>query len=88
MVAKSWSRLADLPAERVNQTQPCDLARLVVEVDQQFGEPRRVVPDVKPPDQRGAFGIGSLEHLEKLAGSRWAKCSDDSFPQVIHSRES
>jgi hypothetical protein len=36
------------------------------------------------PDGR-PVGVRPLEHLQELGGSRWPKCSDDSFPQVIHS---
>jgi hypothetical protein len=55
-------------SKRVHEPQPCDLTHVVLDVDQELGEPPRIVPGVQPTDQRCPVGGRPLEHVEELAG--------------------
>jgi hypothetical protein len=59
LVRRSW--VADLTPEVVHQPEPRHLPHLVLEVDQQFGEPPRIIAGVQPSDQRDAIGVGPLD---------------------------
>jgi hypothetical protein len=40
-----------------------------------------VLPRVQTTDERRPVGVGPVEHLVELGGSRWPNGSDDSFPR-------
>jgi hypothetical protein len=68
----------------LDEPQPYDLAHVVLEVDQELGEPPRIVPEVQSTDQRGAFGVGRsrIPRSSRAAGSPRAaitRCPVPSF---------
>jgi hypothetical protein len=67
----------------LNKPQSCDLAHVVLEIHQELGEPRGVVPDVKPPDQRGPVGVGALEDVQLFPCRRFTECGDHSLSDVL-----
>jgi hypothetical protein len=69
---RSRSRLANLAPEGVDQPELRDFAHVVLEVHEQLGEPRGIVPDVQPTDQRGPVGIRSSP-TDSGHGSGWVR---------------
>jgi hypothetical protein len=55
------------------------------EIGEQLREPRGVIPDRQPPDQRGAIGLGAGERVEQFAGPTFAENADDPGPK-FHGR--
>jgi hypothetical protein len=72
----------------VNEPQPSNLPHIVLEVHQEVGEPRGIVPGVQPTDQRGAVSVGALKDAEQLAGARLAQGCDDGLADVVRVTQS
>jgi hypothetical protein len=69
--------------ELIDEPEPRDLAHVVLEVHQELGEPRGVVPNVQPPDQRRPVCIRPLEDPKQLPRSGLAECGDDALADVL-----
>jgi hypothetical protein len=54
-------------SEAVHENEPRKLAHVVLEVDQEFGEPSGIGPCVQPANHRGAIGVGPLDMMHSLS---------------------
>jgi hypothetical protein len=56
---------------------------VLLEVDQQLGQPLRVGAERQSPDQRGAISFGSGEDVEQLLGTGVADSRDYARPDLV-----
>jgi hypothetical protein len=66
--------------EALDEPEPRHLAPFVPKARQKLGQPRGVVPQMQPSDQRRPVGIRPLEHVEQLAGSAGPRAETTRWP--------